>query len=155
MRKFLYLTIATFCGVGFFPFIPGTAATAVGYALVFFINPYSIWYIPVSFILLFAGFFSAGKAEVIFKKHDCRYIVIDEVSAVFLSVLFLPCVLNLKVLIIAFFLFRALDALKPYPANLFQNMQGGMGIMGDDLIAAFYTNIILQAVLRLTSFSAS
>jgi len=51
----------------------------------------------------------------------------------------------------AFFLFRLLDTMKPYPANKIQHLHGSLGIMGDDLIAALYTNIILQVVLRFSS----
>ncbi len=63
-----------------------------------------------------------------------------------LSLLFIPY--DLKLVIIAFFLFRILDTLKPYPAGRVQNIQGSIGIMGDDIIAALYTNIILQLVSR-------
>lgn len=94
-----------------------------------------------------------GKAERIFNKKDARCIVIDEVGGIFLSLIFVPYAIKLALL--AFVVFRILDALKPYPAGYLQNLRGSLGIMGDDIIAGIYTNIILQVVLRLASFRVS
>ena len=62
---------------------------------------------------------------------------------------------NLLYVWLAFFLFRITDTLKPYPAYKLQHLRGSLGIMIDDLVAAFYTNIILQLVLRFASNKAS
>ncbi|MCM8789576.1 MAG: phosphatidylglycerophosphatase A, partial [Candidatus Omnitrophica bacterium] len=88
-----------------------------------------------------------------FEKKDAKNIVIDETSGMMLSLLFLPY--QSKILILGFFIFRLLDTLKPYPAGRIQNIKGSIGVMGDDIVAAVYTNIILQAVTRLVSFIAS
>lgn len=79
--------------------------------------------------------------------------MIDEVSGMLLSLIFLPY--DIKLVIIAFILFRILDTLKPYPLGRLQNLAGSIGIMSDDIVAGLYTNIILQVVLRLVSFKAS
>jgi phosphatidylglycerophosphatase A len=104
-------------------------------------------------VITILGFFLTTEAEGIFKKKDASCIVIDEVSGMLLSLLFLPY--SIKIVIIAFFVFRILDTLKPYPAGLFQNLKGGAGIMSDDIVAGVYTNIILQIALRLASFKTS
>lgn len=70
-----------------------------------------------------------------------------------LGLVFIPYSLNL--VIIAFVLFRILDTLKPFPAGRLERLPGSMGIMADDILAGIYTNIILQIVLRLTSFKIS
>ena len=88
----------------------------------------------------------AGRAEIIFQQKDSRYIVIDEVAGIFLCMAFLPY--NAVLLVAGFFIFRLLDTLKPFPAGRLQNLKGSLGIMLDDLVAALYTNIILQIVLR-------
>jgi phosphatidylglycerophosphatase A len=54
-------------------------------------------------------------------------------------------------LFLAFFLFRALDMIKPFPARWIQDQHGAFGIMGDDIAVAVYTNLILQVVLRFVS----
>ena len=50
----------------------------------------------------------------------------------------------------AFGLFRLFDILKPYPASLIdRQVGGGVGVMLDDMAAAIYANLILQAAWRL------
>lgn len=86
-------------------------------------------------------------------KKDAKCIVIDEVGGMLLSLIFIPH--DIKLVIIAFLLFRILDMLKPYPIDALQNLKGSAGIMSDDLVAGLYTNIILQVVLRFTSLRTS
>jgi len=146
-------TIATFFYAGHFPLVPGTFASLVGLILLFLLKGnFFIYGITVA-VLLIVGFWSAGRAERIFQRKDARYIVIDEVAGMFLCMAFISY--DIKVLLTGFFLFRILDTLKPFPAGRLQNLQGSAGIMLDDLVAAFYTNIILQIVFRLASFNAS
>jgi phosphatidylglycerophosphatase A len=99
------------------------------------------------------GFLVAGRAEKLFGRKDARCIVIDETSGMLLSFMLIPY--DIKFLIAAFALFRILDALKPYPAASFEKIKGSMGIMGDDIIAGLYANVILQVVLRLASLRTS
>jgi len=40
--------------------------------------------------------------------------------------------------------FRVLDIWKPYPINKLQELEGGLGIVIDDLLAGVLTNIFLQ-----------
>ena len=48
---------------------------------------------------------------------------------------------------LGFLLFRALDIIKPWPANQLERLHGGRGIMADDLMAALYGQILLRAVV--------
>ena len=43
-----------------------------------------------------------------------------------------------------FFLFRAADVIKPFPANRFERLPGGLGVMADDGMAAVYANLALR-----------
>jgi len=155
MRRFNFLTktLATFFSAGFFPLVPGTFASLLGIILLFLIKGNSFIYGIIAGVLVILGFIVAGRAERIFQQKDCRYIVIDEVAGMFLCLAFIPY--NIRLLFVAFFLFRLLDTLKPFPAGRLQNLKGSPGIMLDDIVAAFYTNIILQIVLRLASFKTS
>ncbi len=47
----------------------------------------------------------------------------------------------------AFFLFRVMDVLKPWPARDLEHLPGGWGIMADDLMAGVYANLLLRAAL--------
>ena len=41
-------------------------------------------------------------------------------------------------IIVGFFLFRLFDIVKPPPARRFEKMRGGLGVVGDDLVAGVY-----------------
>ncbi len=144
--KSLIKLIATFLYLGYSPWIPGTIASCAGLALyLLFRNSfylYTILLISVSAI----GFLVAGRAEKIFQEKDSNKIVIDEVAGLLLA--FWGLRLDLALLVTGFFIFRMLDAVKVYPANKIERIAGSCGIMGDDLIAGIYTNIVLQIVTR-------
>lgn len=152
MQKIAVKVLATFLYVGYLPFIPGTFGSIAGVLLFYFLKG-KVFISIFTLSLTILGFLVAGKAEKIFNKKDARCIVIDEVCGMLLSLIFLPY--DIKLVIIAFFVFRILDALKPYPAGVFHNLRGSLGIMSDDIVAGLYTNLILQAVLRLPSFRIS
>lgn len=84
---------------------------------------------------------------------DARYIVIDEVSGMLLSLLFIPY--DIKLVIIAFILFRIFDSLKPFPVSRLEKLEGSLGIMSDDILAGLYTNLIVQVIFRAPSFNIS
>ena len=66
---------------------------------------------------------------------------IDEMVGMWLSVIFLPDGLKWWWLIIAFFIFRFFDIIKPPPVNKSQKIPRGWGVMIDDVLAGFYTNL--------------
>ena len=153
MLNFIIKTTTTFLYVGYLPFIPGTFASIVGIILFYFVKDNIFLYILLTLILIALGFLFTGRAEKIFNKKDARCIVIDEISGMLLSLIFIPY--DIKLVIIAFILFRLLDALKPFPSNRLQNLTGSISIMSDDIVAGLYTNLILHVVLRLVSFKIS
>lgn len=145
--------LASFFYTGYLPLIPGTYGSFAGVFLFYLIKGNPLFCAVLFLLTTVTGFLVSGKAERIFNKKDCRYIVIDEVSGMLLSFIFVP--FELKWIIAGFFIFRLLDTLKPFPAGRLQNLEGSFGVMIDDVIAGLYTNIILQVVLRLVSFNAS
>jgi phosphatidylglycerophosphatase A len=153
MRKLIIKTLSSFFYVGYLPFMPGTFASLAGLGLFYLVKGKTLTYLIVTSCLLFMGFLISGEAEEIFNKKDHRSIVIDEVCGMLLSLLFIPY--EPKFVIIAFFVFRLMDTVKPYPADRLQDLKGSLGVMSDDIIAGIYTNIILQIALRFTSFTIS
>lgn len=153
MNVFLVKILSTFFYVGYLPFIPGTFGSLAGICLFFPVKGNTPAHIFLTAISLFLGFLTAGQAERIFRKKDAKFIVIDEVSGMLLSLLFIPY--DIRLLFFAFFLFRILDWLKPYPARRLQGFTGSIGIMSDDIVAGIYTNLILGVVLRCVSFRIS
>jgi len=150
MRNFLIKTLSTFFYVGFLPLIPGTFASLIGVAIFYLIGGNLRPMILLTALIIILGFAVSGEAEKMFNKKDAKYIVIDEVAGMLLSLMFLP--FNIKFVIIAFVLFRLLDILKLYPANRIQELNGSIGIMGDDIVAGLYTNLIMLVVLKMGFF---
>jgi len=153
MFKFLTKLIGTFFYVGYFPLIPGTAGSLAGVLIYFLLKDNILTYILTLSVLLILGFLVCGRVEGLMRKKDPPNVVIDEVCGMLLSLLFLPY--NIKLVILAFFIFRILDTLKPYPIGRLEKLKGSLGVMGDDIAAGIYTNIILQVVVIFTSFKAS
>jgi phosphatidylglycerophosphatase A len=60
-------------------------------------------------------------------------------------VLFYP--FNCTIALLAFFIFRVMDIIKPYPTRKLQRLSGGLGIMMDDYVAGVYTNILLLIIV--------
>jgi len=146
--------LTKFIGTGFFsgyvPKAPGTAGSVVGLAFMFlpgFRDPFTL--IPVTLILFLMGGLAAEKMEKIYGQ-DPSIVTVDEIVGMWLSLWFIP--FTYVNLVLAFVIFRALDILKPYPAVIFDQRTGGWNIMFDDIVAALYTNIIIQVALRINLF---
>ncbi len=148
----LVIFLATGGYSGYSPVAPGTAGSVVGLVLVWFISGPLWTYSPPVTLGLFAiafaiGCWIAGRAEVIFEEHDSSKIVLDEVLGMAAVMFGNPIALSW--MIAGFLLFRILDVLKPFPANLIdRRVGGGTGVMLDDLAAAIYANIVLQILWR-------
>lgn len=146
MRKRAKL-VASFLGLGYSPFMPGTIGSIGGLLVYFLVRGNDILYGFAILFMFFLGVLFAGEAERIYKQKDAGIIVIDEACGMMLALFFVPY--NIFVVILGFFLFRIFDILKPPPAKRIEKLSGSMGIMFDDIIAALYTNVILQIVSRL------
>jgi phosphatidylglycerophosphatase A len=143
-----FIKLITSClGIGYMPLIPGTFGSVVGMMIFVFLqkNSFGI-YISLA-VLLFLGFSLCTKAEEAFGKKDPKQVVIDEACGMILSLVFLPFY-DLEIFLFAFFLFRALDTIKPFPAGWIESRHGSLGIMGDDIAAGIYANIVLQLLTR-------
>jgi phosphatidylglycerophosphatase A len=71
----------------------------------------------------------------------------DEVVAMLLILLFTPS--GWAWWAFAFFAFRFFDVVKPPPIRqIDRRMKGGLGVMFDDTVAAFYTLLVIAVVKR-------
>ena len=81
--------------------------------------------------------------------HDSGIIVIDEVVGYLVATLLLPA--TWTVTVYTFFLFRAFDVIKPYPASYIDaKVDGGIGVVLDDVFAGIYANLAARLLLALT-----
>jgi len=144
--------IATGGGAGYFPVAPGTVGSLEGIAIVLLLQLFPAEPVGRSLALgaaiatVFAvGVWSAGRAAIFFGSKDPRRVVIDEVAGQILTFAARPrdCGVGWKWLVAGFALFRALDILKPFPADAAEKLPGGWGIMTDDLVAGIYSLLAL------------
>jgi phosphatidylglycerophosphatase A len=72
--------------------------------------------------------------------------VIDEMAGLLVTLLWLP--LNLLTLFLGFILFRVFDIVKPPPISTIEKrLQGGLGVVMDDVLAGVFANATLRLLL--------
>lgn len=132
---------------GYSPFAPGTAGSAAAlliYMIPGFEQPFII---SAAIILCFILGIKAGDKFEIYYGPDPGQCTIDEFVGTWISLFLLPKKLTL--LLAAFVIWRALDIIKPFPADRAEHLKGGLGIMLDDVISGFYTFIIMRIIINL------
>jgi len=148
--------IATWFGSGLLPKIPGTwgsaAALPFAWGIMWFGGPWTLLAFAVGAFVV--GIWAAGM----YSKHsgikDAGPIVIDEVAGQWLTLI--PAGLDPVLFLIGFLLFRAADILKPWPANWAdRELEGGLGVMLDDIFAGIYAAIGLLAFIWLFGWSTT
>lgn len=145
------LMITTLFGVGYTPLMPGTAASLAA-VIIFLIVKSNLWFFLITVGSLIFAFSLSGDAERILKQKDSKRIVIDDFAGMLITYLFIPH--DIRFIVCGFFLFRMLDILKIPPANKIEKCKGALGVVGDDVVAGLYANIILQlarVLLKITS----
>lgn len=136
---------------GYVPVAPGTAGTAaamVPYLVASCLTP-GFGALPwVLFLALISGVavYAASAGEVAWGP-DPGPVVIDEFVGFYVTVAFLP--LSPAVGVAGFFIFRALDILKPPPVRASEKLPRGWGVVMDDVIAGIYGNLVIRAGLSL------
>ena len=135
--KGLAWLMGTGLGSGLAPIAPATAASLVA-ILAYFYLPISedsvALYLLISLGFL-AGIWATGSLIDPLDEDPSRA-VWDEFVGMWASCLLLPK--EFLWMAAAFFSFRVLDILKPWPIRRLERLPGGLGIMADDLLAGFY-----------------
>jgi len=141
--------IATCAYVGYAPVAPGTFGSAIGLAVFYVVRHQRSTTVEVAAIVALAavGLWSATEAEHHFGGIDPGPVVIDEVIGMLITLAFIP--VNMAGAIVAFFIFRFLDVVKPWPARRLEQLPGGFGVVLDDMMAGVYGNIVMWGLVRL------
>ncbi len=140
-------------GAGCSPVAPGTVGTAVAVPLVCLQLVLSTEVFLV-FVLVFVlgAVYVAAVADQQMDETDDPSIVVDEMAGFLIAMAYVP--LTPWSLLGGFVLFRALDIFKPPPINTVERkFSGGLGIVGDDLVAGLMTNALLQLAIWANIFS--
>jgi len=133
-------------GSGLAPKAPGTFGTLAAipvFLLLSYLSPLS--YIFVVFLMSIAGIYICGKTAKDVGVHDHGAIVWDEFVGFFITMFMVP--LSATSILVGFILFRFFDIFKPWPISLAdKKLQGGFGIMFDDVLAGLISLIIMHLI---------
>ena len=144
-RPFLHRVSAFFAkglGLGLIPFAPGTWGSLLGVLLVYLLG--NIWWLCLAIFAL--SYIVIWHYESLAHTHDESQVVIDEISGIFFTFLFVP--LTLPILIAGFVLFRFFDIVKPFPVGwVDRNVDNSFGTLFDDVVAGWMACLCLQIIV--------
>ena len=132
-------------GSGLAPIMPGTFGSLFGWLTFVVLNRYLT--VPEWWALIAAGFVAGtwltGFTATKMGSADPGAVVWDEIVAIWIVMLFVTPATFVGQLW-AFVAFRFFDMLKPPPIRYVERrLKGGLGIMVDDLVAAFMTLLVI------------
>ena len=142
--------VGTGLGSGLAPLAPGTVGSLVAILIYSFspVDEDSVVLYALIGVGFFVGIWATGTL-ITSSVSDPRRAVFDEFVGVWITCLFLPK--TVAWMAAAFFCFRVLDVVKPWPIRRLERLHGGLGIMSDDLLAGIYGAALLNG-LRLAFF---
>lgn len=135
---------------GYSPFASGTVSSFVA-VLIYLIpgfNNLTFMLVVISVFTIY-GWKVATKFEEVYGK-DPSQCTIDEFVGTWITLLLVPQ--NVLFIVIAFFIWRLLDIIKPFPAKQLEILPGGAGIMLDDIVSALYSLIFIHIIIHLIYF---
>lgn len=158
MIKQINKSLLTMLGIGNSKYAPGTVAsfiTCLIYIYFYSIQLHILLLIFGVFIIFVLSVYSIDNFKNLFSDIDAKEIVIDEFIGQSIPVLTIYNLVekdNLNHFIlytfISFILFRVFDIWKPYPINIIdKKMKNGFGVVMDDIIAGFFSALILLLVI--------
>lgn len=133
-------------GSGLAPKAPGTVGTIVAVLLYLLCQSLDLLsYSLLTAAICIAGIWICGKSSEMLGVHDHGGIVWDEFAGYFVTMIAAPP--GWIWIVVGFVLFRLFDILKPWPIKWAdQQVEGGLGIMLDDIIAGLASFAVLQVV---------
>src|SRR2546427_11459728 len=139
--------IALGFGTGLAPLAPGTAGTLLAFPLFILLNslltPLALFGLIVVFFGI--GIWACARTGRDLGIADHSAMNWDEVVAMLLVLLLTPA--DWAWWGLAFVAFRFFDVVKPPPIrHIDRSVKGGLGVMFDDIVAAFYTLLLVALV---------
>ncbi len=133
------------------PFAPGTVGTLLGVMIYLLLMDIDIlFYLSIILLIIGIGTAAAEYTSEALGGSDHRTIVIDEIVGFLVACISLPS--DWVYLLLAFVLFRIFDIAKPWPIDFIdRRIKGGVGIIGDDLMAGLYTLFCIQLLALIIS----
>lgn len=131
-------------GTGLSVRAPGTFGTLIGVLFYLALQHLPlVYYIGITLVLFLLGIWICGWSARELGVHDHPAIVWDEIVGYLVTMIAAPA--GWAWIVLGFLLFRLFDIWKPWPIRwLDQRIQGGLGIMIDDIIAGIFALIVMQ-----------
>ncbi len=149
--QFFQKALASILFLGYFPFMPGTLGSALVVFGLWFLQRRThatfspeLWWIAIFVFTAFSIVVSSRPKEV-FHQEDPKQIIVDECVGQLVTFFLLPLTLN--TLLLGFLLFRFFDIVKPFPIYKMEELDGGIGITMDDVVAGVCANVSLMGIL--------
>jgi phosphatidylglycerophosphatase A len=145
----LILALATWGGVGYLPYLPGTWGTLAALPLWFLLTRSGPWGYGLGVaVLMGLGLLVAGPAQGYLGRPDHPAIVVDEVVGLLITLAGVSP--SWPAAALGFIVFRTLDIVKPGPIRWFGlGGAGGLEVMADDVLAGVIGRVIVEIVLVL------
>lgn len=143
-------------GIGLIPVAPGTFGTLLAFPIYWTLAPWlsTLQLLALAGMLFLLGAWACAVAGRALGVPDHGGMVWDEVVAFLLVLCLAPPSGYWPAA--AFLLFRLFDILKPQPIRYYdRTLKGGFGVMFDDLVAAFYTLIVLAIAKNILEYWGS
>ncbi len=139
-------------GSGAAPVAPGTFGTvaAIPVYLLLVQLPF-VGYLFSVILISVIGVYICGRTAEDWGVHDHSAIVWDEIAGFLVTMILAP--VSVISVVLGFAYFRLFDIWKPFPISwLDKKVEGGFGIMIDDLLAGVFAALLLQLSLYLLDF---
>jgi phosphatidylglycerophosphatase A len=135
--------IATLGGLGRVPAAPGTVASLTALPFAWLLMHYggTPALLTATLIAAVIGTWACNAYARAANEPDPSECVADELAGQWLTCAFAP--VSPAGLLLAFLLFRLFDVLKPWPIPLAERLEGGIGIMADDIVAALMAGVLI------------
>ena len=138
--------LATLGPIGRYLPAPGTVGSVSALVTGYFLakNGFIILFSALLLITIL-GVFAADAYSQLTGTYDAGEVIIDEVAGQWLVLLCIPPFIDSVLLwyVAGFILFRLFDILKPWPINIIDRSKSSLSIMMDDIVAGFFSAIIV------------
>lgn len=142
-------------GAGLSRWAPGTFGTLVGVPLYLLFAQTPLWlYSAIVLVAAVAGVWICDKASEELGVHDHSGIVWDEFVGLWVALWAVPA--EPVWIVLGFVVFRIFDIAKPWPIGpLDRHVQGGFGIMIDDIVAGVFSCATLHVAVLIVRESGA
>jgi phosphatidylglycerophosphatase A len=154
LLKWFQKALASLFFIGYIPGMPGTLGSLAATAVIGFIywkapaflSPQYLhyhWLILACLVAL--SIILSSKPKEIFGDSDPKQVIIDEFAGQCIT--FFMISISWPSLLLGFALFRFFDIIKPFPIYKMEEIEGGVGVTMDDVMAGFFANLSLTAII--------